>query len=200
MMTQTFTLSFTSPAFLGDAGQNGAWRAPPIKALLRQWWRVAYAAQRDFGVDVSAMRHEEARLFGHAWLEDDRDEKGDKAVAARRSKVRLRLDEDGRRPSMTPPRIEQLNSISKQYLGYGRNFKANAVIQAGGSTILRLAFPDEHISSLNETLWLMDRFGTLGGRGRNGWGSFSLTPENGTPPLTGTLPLRNLEKCLSDGW
>jgi hypothetical protein len=39
--TLTYRVSFTTPAFLGDAEQNGQWRTPPFKALLRQWWRVA---------------------------------------------------------------------------------------------------------------------------------------------------------------
>ena len=91
MKTRTFILKFLTPAFLGNAEQNGVWRTPPIKALLRQWWRVAYAAERQFDVDVASMRHEEGLLFGHAWLEDDRDEHGNK-VAARKSAVRLRLN------------------------------------------------------------------------------------------------------------
>jgi CRISPR-associated protein Cmr1 len=194
--TSSHVLKFSTPAFLGDAEQKGVWRTPPLKALLRQWWRVAYAAQAGFSVDVGEMRREEALLFGHAWLENDRDEQG-KKVAARRSKVRLRLDKNDQRAQA--PRIEQLNSIPEQYLGYGRDFKANAVIQAGESAILRLAFPDEYTPLLNQALWLMDRYGTLGGRSRNGWGSFSLTPAEGMS-LTGSLPLQNWEKCLELDW
>jgi len=40
------TVRFLTPAFLGDAEQNGRWRTPPFKALLRQWWRMAYAANK----------------------------------------------------------------------------------------------------------------------------------------------------------
>ena len=40
MKTFTYTLSFTTPAFLGNASQQAQWRTPPVKALLRQWWRV----------------------------------------------------------------------------------------------------------------------------------------------------------------
>ncbi|MGH6893265.1 MAG: CRISPR-associated ring nuclease Csm6 [Dongiaceae bacterium] len=84
-----YTVRFTSPAFLAE--QNGQWRTPPFKALLRQWWRVAYAAEHAFPKDTKAMRHEEGVLFGHAWLEDDRDVRGGK-IAARKSLVRIRLD------------------------------------------------------------------------------------------------------------
>src|SRR5690625_4598965 len=90
MKTLDYTIRFVTPAFLGNAEQAGQWRSPPFKALLRQWWRVAYAAEKQFQVDPAAMRKEEGLLFGHAWLEDDRDEKGNK-VPARRSQVRIRL-------------------------------------------------------------------------------------------------------------
>ena len=35
-----YKVSFLTPAFLGNAGQEGQWRSPPFKALLRHWWRV----------------------------------------------------------------------------------------------------------------------------------------------------------------
>jgi CRISPR-associated protein Cmr1 len=50
MRTFEYTLRFNTPAFLGNAEQNGQWRTPPIKAQLRQWWRVAHAADNRFEV------------------------------------------------------------------------------------------------------------------------------------------------------
>ncbi|MDR3214576.1 MAG: hypothetical protein LBT71_11755 [Azoarcus sp.] len=200
MKTETLTLKFLTPAFLGDAGQNGAWRTPPIKALLRQWWRVAYAAKSDFSVNIQTMRSEEARLFGHA----DND-------GASRSLVRLRLGmwDAGKLPKdkwVTGEKIphpEKGMVESFLYLGYGPLFgsslKKNAAIQSGESSKLSLAFPDEHAPLLDHALWLMNRFGALGGRSRNGWGSFSLTPENGET-LAGTMPLREWEDCLKWDW
>lgn len=40
---------------------------------------------------------------------------------------------------------------------------------------------------MDTALWLMDRYGTLGGRSCNGWGSFCLKPIGGTPTLAGPL-------------
>ncbi|MCX7897148.1 MAG: hypothetical protein N2441_04675, partial [Rhodocyclaceae bacterium] len=82
MESRIFALTFLTPAFLGDSHQNGRWRTPPIKAQLRQWWRVAYAADHGFQVKVADMRCEEGLLFGNAWL--------DKAFC--KSLVQLRLD------------------------------------------------------------------------------------------------------------
>jgi CRISPR-associated protein Cmr1 len=208
MRQLTYRITFHSPAFLGNAQQAGQWRTPPIKALLRQWWRVVFAAGSPRGgVVVDKMRHAEGLLFGHAWPESDRDEQGDKA-AARRSQVRLRLDRwsAGRLaasqwpalPTVVHPEVPQ-PVAADLYLGYGPvtlprgqrvpTLKANAAIQAGEAAVLRLAAPDEEAPRLQMALALMNLYGTLGGRSRNGWGSFTLLPLDGTPALARELPV-----------
>jgi CRISPR-associated protein Cmr1 len=216
-----YLVRFTTPAFLGNAEQSGQWRTPPFKALLRQWWRVAYAAEHRFSVRVDEMRHEEGLLFGHAWLENDIFERDGRQVktAARKSLVRLRLDrwDGGKQTSWQAlPTVEHREVKfavgSDLYLGYGPltlpkgaktpTLKANAAIQAGESATLSLAVPEEHAARIERALWLMNRYGTLGGRSRNGWGSFALTPpapgkESGERE---TLPLRPWRDCLDRDW
>lgn len=190
-----FRLSFTTPAFLGNAEQQGQWRTPPIKALIRQWWRVAYAADQSQGVDLGAMRRAEGRLFGVA---------ADGEGESRQSALRLRL---GRwdvgtlkqwSDKSTPVRHPEVPKPvgSHLYLGYGplvfqggTVLKAGTAIQADQHAELRLACPSAHDEArrLQRALALMNLYGTLGGRSRNGWGSFSLTPLEGTPPLATTL-------------
>lgn len=46
MQTRDYTARFLTPAFLGNAGQDGQWRTPPFKHLLREWWRVAWKVLR----------------------------------------------------------------------------------------------------------------------------------------------------------
>ncbi|MFA5631691.1 MAG: hypothetical protein WC997_09280 [Porticoccaceae bacterium] len=181
-----YTVRFITPAFLGNAEQSGQWRTPPFKALLRQWWRVAYAAEKQFKVNVAAMRKEEGLLFGHAWLEDDQDHKGNK-VAARKSQVRIRLDDWSLGKLNQAPAIGQVsmgkNHIAAAlYSGYGPvvpgpKLKANAAIQSGSETRLRIAFPED--SYLEQAIALMHAYGALGGRSRNGWGSFDLVGDIG---------------------
>lgn len=206
-----YTVQFLTPAFLGDAEQCGRWRTPPFKALLRQWWRVVYAADHQFHVDVAAMRREEGLLFGNAWLEND----------FRKSLVRLRLDQwepgdlkswNGLEQSpVTHPEMQRTNCKvgPHAYLGYGPldgrggtklNEKVKAVVNAGEHAALALAVPDEHAPRIQRALWLMDRYGTVGGRSRNGWGSFTLTPTDGTPKLDGHLPVRDWRTCLAADW
>ena len=197
-MNQTFShqLRFQTPAFLGNASQQAQWRTPPIKALLRQWWRVAVAQQLRY--DVDRLRERESQLFGTA-----SDGEGD----SRQSLVRIRLgqwqlgqlrDWPGT-GTVVHPEVKNRDGRptpvgSDLYLGFGpleynRDSRATAIkgraaIQAGDGPTLRLAVPAEHAPDLATALWLVDRYGTLGGRSRNGWGSLTLLPtsEEAAPP------------------
>jgi CRISPR-associated protein Cmr1 len=215
MKALRYELRFLTPAFLGDAEQSGRWRTPPFKAQLRQWWRVAYAADRNFRVDVEQMRREEGVLFGNAWLEDE----------FSKSLVRLRLDrwgEGGLKKASWPADIPVTHPEVKNrdgravpvgsalYQGFGplvydsqrrtTTLKATAAIQADESATLSLASPEEHAVRIERALWLMDQYGTLGGRSRNGWGSYRLSPAGNTPALTGAPPLRSWRECLQLDW
>ena len=213
MLTRTYTLRFTTPAFLGNAEQDGQWRAPPVKALLRQWWRVAYASGLSGRVNVAAMRAAEGSLFGVA---ADRDGESHKSL------VRMRLSrwDKGNLSSWAAvdsdrvPHPEVKAPVGAQlYLGYGplklsqgqTALKARAAIQAGEIATLQLAYPSgtEGVR-LDTALWLMQHYGTLGGRSRNGWGSFSLTPaDGGTPSLGGALAdalIRDWRDALALDW
>ncbi|MEL5850141.1 MAG: hypothetical protein U7M05_12400 [Candidatus Igneacidithiobacillus chanchocoensis] len=217
MKTARYTVRFLTPAFLGDAEQNARWRTPPFKHLLREWWRVAYAAEQNFVVDVERMRQDEGKLFGNAWLEND----------FSKSRVRLRLErwnEGALRKNQWPadstvshPEVKNREGKpvpvgSALYLGYGpltfdngkhaTALKANAAIQAGEESTLGLAYPSTAAALIERALWLAHRYGTLGGRSRNGWGSFDLLP---LPPGEGwgegqTPPLRNWKDCLDRDW
>jgi CRISPR-associated protein Cmr1 len=234
-----YQLRFLTPAFLGNAEQSAQWRTPPIKALLRQWWRVVYAAENGFAVRLDEMRHEEGRLFGHAWLEDDSFERDGRRIttAGRKSLVRLRLyrwDEGNLKKAQWPadeavthPEVKNREGRavpvgSELYLGYGpltydnqrraTSLKANAAIQAGESAAFAVACPTTHDNAdlkalaaanaprLERALWLLDRFGTLGGRSRNGWGSFALTPQGQAASPVPALPLRPWRACLDRDW
>lgn len=210
MIQREYHLRFHTPAFLGNAEQSGQWRTPPFKAQLRQWWRVAYATSQGFQPNVARMREVEGRLFGHAWLENDRDEQGEK-LAARKSLVRIRLGQwsegklknwEGGDPVV--PHANVSKPVGSQlYMGYGplvfkggTALKANAAIQADEQNNFSIAYPDDHALLIEHALVLMSQFGTVGGRSRNGWGSFSLQAIGNVP----TLPLRPWQGALKLDW
>jgi CRISPR-associated protein Cmr1 len=218
MKTLDYRIAFTAPAFLGNADQDGQWRTPPFKALLRQWWRVVYAADHGDDLSVDAMRTEEGRLFGFA---------SDQRAGSCKSQVRLRLDhwDLGRQrdwKGLETARVvhpEVKNKAGKPvavgahlYLGYGplesrqgtTALKTNAAIQAGESATLSIACPESAAPSLQEAFVLLDRYGTIGGRSRNGWGSLSvIAADANAGPAEPELPKalqRKWEDSLDRDW
>ena len=221
MQTYRYRLSFSTPAFVGNASQQAQWRTPPVKALLRQWWRVAMA--QELGHNVERLRQREADLFGVAADGGD----------SHQSLVRIRLGQwsEGKlkswngleQGSIHHPEAEKSRYQvgPHAYLGYGPldgrggtqfSKKEGSAIQAGDATTLSVAFvprrgamsaetAQQHGRALETALWLMDRYGTLGGRSRNGWGSFSLQPaDDGTAPLQGVLPAKPWKEALQLDW
>lgn len=201
MQVNRYKVRFLTPAFLGNAEQNGQWRTPPFKHLLREWWRVAWAGEHEWSNDIDGLRQAEGALFGSA-----ADGKGN------RSRLRLRLGnwENGRLKSwdgsgvgtVYHPEVSRVVGADL-YLGFGpllhkgkTVLKANAAIQAAESEELRLACPNTDARLVDRALALMDRFGTIGGRSRNGWGSFLLEDAPGLD----RPPLRDWRDCLDRDW
>jgi CRISPR-associated protein Cmr1 len=183
MQDLRYQVSFTTPAFLGNAEQQGQWRTPPFKALIRQWWRVVQRARTPSNIE--RMRFDEGMLFGNAWLSNERGE-----ALHRKSSLLIRLSEHGPgtlKADKWPADFEtvrtsltraELKLPADRYIGYGPVIpgKRNA-IDAGKSAQLRLGIADD-IPGLEDTLALIHWFGTAGSRARNGWGSVHLAPDN----------------------
>lgn len=190
MRVLKYELRFTTPAFLGNAEQSGQWRTPPIKALLRQWWRIVHAPKVEF--DVAKLRADEACLFGVA---------SDARNGSRRSLVMLRLL-DGWSPGQLmndkwPHRQIQTIAVgpgqvrADVYLGFGPVLPASkkqqrpdpmlsrsAIDPEKQSNHLRVGFDPkatpEQVDEVREALKLAAWFGGVGSRSRNGWGSILL--------------------------
>lgn len=207
MTTRKFIVRFDTPGFLGDASQVGAWRTPPFKSLLRQWWRVAWAARERFSVDMDRMRRDEGHLFGAA--ADSR---------ANRSLVRVRLDSWSQGTLRAWEEMQKVNHPEVKfpidcglYLGYGPvvlpkgqrkpKLKNDAAINAQEFASLSFAFPEDETVLVDAALGMMNRYGTLGGRSRNGWGSITLTPADDAP--LGDIPksvFRDWREALGLDW
>lgn len=211
-----YQLRFLTPAFLGDANQAAEWRTPPFKALLRQWWRVAYAQDHDFRVDVNRMREAEGRLFGSA-----AGEQGNQSV------IRLRLDA-WQSTTLPRERWQTLGQIGEGkvkveaglYLGYGPISQKDRKPETGREPLsafadqpsaqrslvihlhprTRAALLDEEFDRLHRAAAWIDRFGTMGGRSRNGWGSLSMKATDMGSAIESGLPLRRWQDALQLDW
>ncbi len=213
MRTRTYTVRFLTPAFLGDAEQNARWRTPPFKHLLREWWRVAYAAEKNFDVNVAKMRREEGELFGNAWL------KGDFS----KSLVRLWLglpngshDENiwGRGSQTGVKPLSTDLSTSYAWFGLvkrGQGLPDRTALKANdpkeSERVLRLAFPAQMDyldldQMIRKVMRLIDAFGQLGSRSRGGWGSLSVKGEDLSPLTVDEMRhyARPIGNCLRTDW
>lgn len=202
--TGHYELTFLTPAFLGNADQQAQWRTPPIKALLRQYWRMASAKRLKF--DVAKLRDEEAKLFGNA--ADD--------GGSGRSLVRIRLSHWDEGKLTTWPSTEKIRHTevnqpigSDLYLGFGplksagrTALKHPPAIAAGEHATLSLAHAEagQAAQDIATALRLMHLYGALGGRSRNGWGSLSLQAKAGTTALDAPVPMRDWKEALQLDW
>ncbi len=216
--TLEYRLSFATPAFLGNAQQQAQWRTPPIKALIRQWWRVVKAPQVRF--NIAELRKEEGSLFGTA--SDEGKEQ------SHRSRVRLRLTgwDDGKltgwpvgEPKTNHPEVK-FPVGSDLYLGFGpleyakgagtglgvskSSGQKRTAIDDKAQAELRLMLPDAYAPELIATLQLIAWFGTLGSRSRNGWGALQMLHEQLKPLTRSNLEefqvTRSLTDCLQEDW
>jgi CRISPR-associated protein Cmr1 len=217
-------VSFNTPAFLGNAEQNGQWRTPPFKALLRQWWRIRNAKQHNY--NHHSMREQEGDLFGNAWLDPE-----DGQSRFRKSRVMLRLGswDPGSISSQQWPGSGMESVVTTKdgkgrvradlYLGYGpvlpAKKKENRDISLRGTAIntnasANMIFYGNEISdAISDVIQLMAWFGSVGSRSRNGWGSLHMDSLKDSPSLT-ALPissnriiqdiLRPWEQCLDRDW
>ena len=230
MIKNTYRLQLASPAFLGDADQRGVWRTPPLKALIREWWRVAVAPKVAY--DVEKLKAGEKALFGTA--ADDSHE------GNHQSRIRLVVS-DWREGSLkswadvnpadrgkpgSDPKVKHREVDfgggmigSQLYLGYGplqlargqpapRLKDEKPALKDTESNLFKIAFPDAHAHEIGMTLALAHWFGTIGGRSRNGWGSLAWQALDGSPALPAlskaelqqTGCVRPLTRCLDLDW
>lgn len=203
MRELSYQVSFNTPAFLGNAEQQAQWRAPPFKALLRQWWRVVKAPEVRY--DYHALLKLENALFGSA---------GDDSGGGR-SKIQLRLS------SWELGKLDQLPHMSSQahpevknpvgtavYLGFGpvtTHSNRHAIAPDSPAVTLKLRFPASEADTLHKTMQLVAWFGTLGSRARNGWGALHMECEGllefdglCDSKLADQAPLRSLTDSLTD--
>ena len=218
-----YEVEFVTPAFLGNAEQKGQWRTPPLKALLRRWWRILHAAEVNYV--WQELRRREGLLWGNAFL--DRDDLPENMRQGRknghcRSRISLRFS-DWHPGTLRTREWQQERFAGVQaggqyaipadiYMGYGailppsrrqnrphKELAHEPAIAPGDGNRLRLAFRESQLAPILQGLmWLVDQFGALGSRADNAWGSLHV--HGASLPENMTLPLRNWDACLGLDW
>lgn len=194
------TVEFLTPTFLGGADQNAELRTAPFKNLLRQWWRIAEGYRF---ADWEVMLHAENSLFGSVL--DDRNASASEirlALNAGDSDVQIVSDplELGKTPH---PEVKGGNLISNAlYLGFGpitysRGTTAiKKYIRQGSKATLSVTLPRDRQETFSGIFQLIDTFGAIGSRSRNGWGSLALSGEVFKQAKPQTFPTRPFAELI----
>ncbi|MDR3631416.1 MAG: hypothetical protein P4L42_13890 [Desulfocapsaceae bacterium] len=200
---EKLTIEFLSPTFLGGADQHAELRSAPLKNLLRQWWRVAVGNQYTNSEDFLEAENE---LFGTSLSGKD----------AQASLIRLALFANAHEFEISSqpfdfgttyhPEVAQKgkgNISNALYLGFGPivnapgGTKPKSYIMPGSRATIILTFPYDKQELFHLILQLIDAFGTVGSRGRNGYGSFALSGKTFSRANLGTLPSQPLSELIN---
>ena len=172
-----------TPMFLGNARQEAELRAASFKGLLRYWWRIA----EGFGKNSSKLLAEEAKLFGTA---NDDGGKSAVIVQVHGSPVRYAAGEFPYGKGLTHKEVRNRHGNPIQvdsflYLGYGPIQQAGKLKKEGAGAFkpaqqfsLILDAPQKFIHTIGKVIALIDHFGGIGSRNRNGWGKFQISKSN----------------------
>lgn len=175
-----FEVETITPMFLSGADQEKAeLRAASIKGLLRFWWRALQAES-----DLEKLRERESGIFGSA------DEKHGA------SSFSIRISHDGSLKTTKekfPFQKIVVTSESRgktfpvnilEYLAFGpcsydkakkKNVIAREYIQPGFKfAIYMTIFKEAFIREILMAMYVLDMFGAIGSKSRNGFGSFSI--------------------------
>lgn len=179
----TLNCEVVTPMFLGNASQEAEWRAEPFKGLLRYWWRIAQPSRGTGDIKWDDLQKSESQVFGTAG--DDNNSGGKSKVdvsIVSSSKPSPPTQFEGNIPIIHPETTFKPDSLS--YLaGMGliekdwktKITKTKTTFFSDGSKFdLGLEAPDLFRQQIETTLALLQVFGTIGGRSRNAWGSFSI--------------------------
>lgn len=177
--TAKYEIEVLTPMFLGGADQNGELRAAPFRNAIRTFYRV---------VKGEAVLEKERELFGGLDLNP-----GGKLT--QKSKLQIQVFSEGNIELMAEKTMPALGEMHNKespgkpakkaaYLGLGpvafNGSLAKKPIKPGQKFNLVVRYPKSVENDFNAAVSMFVHFGSLGARSRNGWGSFSCSPLDGT--------------------
>jgi CRISPR-associated protein Cmr1 len=164
-----------TPMFSAGANPNQAeLRATSLKGVLRFWWRTLNGQ-----LPIQVLHEEEAKLFGSAGQGQ-----GKLRIKVIDNQLKASKEPFPKPPTQDESKREAFTINILDYLAYGTQ-KAKKFIKEylePGQFQVRLSYPPEIESAINNSLYMLSNFGGLGARSRNGYGSLSFNSPNFSMP------------------
>jgi len=195
-----FEIEFITPTFLGGADGNAEIRTAPFKNLIRRWWRIANGK-----LSPDELWKKEAELFGSTEKNPDIVEANKHRKSSEKqpeifgkSKVFLLILDSTKCKFSSNKKLLFPNSILKHpevtrpievetYLGMGPIFWNKEqkrqeykfkYIEPNSKLLISLTIPKNEEQNFLKVLSLINLFGNIGSRSRNGWGSLRIINMN----------------------
>lgn len=173
----TLNCQVITPMFLGNADQQAEWRTAPFKAMLRYWWRVTQG-----NIDTNELRKREGELFGSVGtggIDTASKSLVNVVIAGQEvlpSRNNLKKDLKLRHPEVSfgDGTVPALLYLAGMGLMKPNGQVNHSYFPADGKFHISLRFPKDKENVLNSVIALIQAFGAIGARCRNGWGSFQL--------------------------
>ena len=173
--TLNLKVKVLTPMFLGGADGNAELRAAPFRAAIRYWWRVVVGVGNS-----STLLKNESELFGGVKIESVKS-KVDVSVAGN-VKVETPVFSLNK---INHPEAEKAHCkvdgpgylAGMGHYNFKKGFTKKAILPEQEFN-LKVAYPHNNKNEIEKTLTLMNVFGTIGARSRNGFGSFIFTGFN----------------------
>lgn len=169
MQQITFHCETITPMFLAGAdGTTPELRPPSIKGALRFWWRAINGH-----LTLEELRAQEGAIFGDTT-------KRSKVIIQVSSRDLIEsedlLPQDKSYNQNTTGTNKEANIL--EYLAYGVVAKPRSIERsyflAGGHFDVRVQYPDEFDEKVKDSFGLINFFGGIGSRSRNGYGCVSI--------------------------
>ncbi|MEA1966771.1 MAG: type III-B CRISPR module RAMP protein Cmr1 [Thermodesulfobacteriota bacterium] len=171
--TSVFDVEFVTPAFaLGADGEHAELREQTINGLLRFWWRAFFGSD-----DLDKMQKDESAIFGST------SNRSDLKIFISNRNYSSRI-ENIPRGELIPVRSKgsTFNISILEYLSYGLydyergngNVFKKGHIKENGRFSLTLSCSKKNEKKILTALFLLSKFGGIGSRSRNGFGSMQI--------------------------
>ncbi|MDY0132203.1 MAG: type III-B CRISPR module RAMP protein Cmr1 [Desulforegulaceae bacterium] len=171
--TSVFDVEFLTPAFaMGADGEHAELREQTLNGLLRFWWRAFFGSD-----NLDEMQEKESQIFGSTSNKSDlkifiSDKSFQSQIANIPKGASISVTSKGKSFSISI--IEYLAYGLYEYKKGSGNVFTKGHIKENGKFNLNLEFSKKYEKQILTSLFLLNKFGGIGSRSRNGFGSLNI--------------------------
>ncbi|MCL2284145.1 MAG: RAMP superfamily CRISPR-associated protein [Fibromonadales bacterium] len=181
--TLNLECEFITPAFLGNASQQAELRTAPFKGMFRWWYRQIYPGKNDDEI-FGSVEYGASKIKMVVFDDNEKCRIKNENPNEAGKKINVTTTNNGK----MPPKTFLINILD--YLAYGKcNYDKtqrrivyeNSHITPSSKFNLKIQYPKEYEEEILQTMSAFFKYGCIGSKNRNGFGSVSVKENNRLP-------------------